>query len=345
MDQGEEDSSMAGGASQTSSAATTPKTSTPSTQAAAMPDLLGDLLDMDMMGSASAAPAPVAASGGGDVLDLLGGLGLDDDDAAPPATAAPVVESETKSVVQPPSTPTINRLPVLLDATKGKGLVIRGAITRSSASRRITYNLEFENVSAGVTLDGIMAQFNKNAFGLAPGTQSVPVAPIAPGATCTAALTITQRPDLVAAASASPTLQVAIKTNQLGVLYLADTVPLAAVLSEQGMIESAEFVAGWKAIPESQEVQQEVSVTITDVAAAKLKLEASNLFVLAHKVVSQEEVLYCTGKIDIPGAPVQALLEVRFVQGQRGVRVFYRSGRQDMAPLVFIAVAAALNSS
>lgn len=37
-------------------------------------------------------------------------------------------------------------------------------------------------------------------------------------------------------------MQVAIKINQLGVLYLNDTVPLAAVLEEGGRIEGVQFV-------------------------------------------------------------------------------------------------------
>ena len=203
--------------------------------------------------------------------------------------------------------------------------------------------MEFENVSAGVTLDGFMIQFNKNIFGLAPANQVIPVSPIAPGATCAVTVPLTQNANLVSPAPATGTLQVAIKSNQLGVLYLTDTIDASIVLSESGKIDSTSFVSGWKAIPETQEVQQELqNVSISDVAVATTQLERKNVFVMAHKTVGEEQVLYCTGKVDVPGAPVQALLELRFSTGKGGVRAYYRSTRQDLAQVVLAAVRAAL---
>ncbi|KAL4516056.1 hypothetical protein Ndes2526B_g00766 [Nannochloris sp. 'desiccata'] len=322
-----------------SSAAATPQAAATVPAAAPVPDLLGDLLDLDMGVPAAPAAAPVAAGG---VVDLLGDLNLG---TTTTATAAPVAPAPASS-----TTTTSRFLPVLVDATKGKGLVIRGTVTRTSPTSSIIYQMEFENVSAGVTLDGFMIQFNKNIFGLAPSNQAIPVAPIAPGATCAVAVPITQNPSLVAppttGGNAAPaTLQVAIKSNQLGVLYLADTINAAVVLSGSGKIDSTAFVSGWKAIPEDQEVQQELqNVMITDKEAATRKLESKNVFVMAHKVVGEEQVLYCTGKLEIPGAPVQALLELRFSTsgGSSGVRAYYRSTRQDLAQVVLAVVGAAL---
>ncbi len=53
-----------------------------------------------------------------------------------------------------------------------------------------------------------MIQFNKNSFGLAPGTQNVPVPQLAPGATQTAVLPLVQNPTLVSPTAASAVLQV-----------------------------------------------------------------------------------------------------------------------------------------
>jgi AP-1 complex subunit beta-1 len=316
-----------------SSAAATPQAAV---AAAPVPDLLGDLLDFDM-DSSGGAPAVVAApAAAGGVVDLLGDL-----DLGTTATAAQASQASPR----PTATST---LPVLVDATKGKGLVIRGAVTRTpNPSSNITYQMEFENISAGVTLDGFMIQFNKNIFGFAPTNQVVAVAPIAPGATCAVSVPLTQTASLVAppaAGSNAPgTLQVAIKSNQLGVLYLVDTVTAAPALSESGKIDSAAFVSGWKAIPEDQEVQQQLqNVVITDVEAATAKLESKNIFVMAHKIVGEEQVLYCTGKVEIPGAPVQALVELRFSTTGGAVRAYYRSTRQDLAQVVLAAVSAAL---
>ena len=53
-----------------------------------------------------------------------------------------------------------------------------------------------------------MIQFNKNSFGLAPGTQNVPVPQLAPNASQTAVLPLVQNPTLVSPTAASAVLQV-----------------------------------------------------------------------------------------------------------------------------------------
>jgi hypothetical protein len=52
--------------------------------------------------------------------------------------------------------------------------------------------------------------------------------------------------------------QVAIRTNQVGVLYLTDVIPLEVLFVEGGRIEPTEFVASWKATPEANEVVKSV---------------------------------------------------------------------------------------
>jgi hypothetical protein len=79
-------------------------------------------------------------------------------------------------------------------------------------------------------------------------------------------------------------LQVAMRTNQLGVFYWDDTIPMAALLEEGGTIDGQTFLASWRALP--QEAVQKLDVTIGDIEAAKARLGAVNLFVLAHRPVS-----------------------------------------------------------
>ena len=43
-------------------------------------------------------------------------------------------------------------------------------------------------------------------------------------------------------------VQIAIKCNQLGVLYMSDNMPLEAALAEDGRIEGVQFVQTWKAL-------------------------------------------------------------------------------------------------
>ena len=75
----------------------------------------------------------------------------------------------------------------------------------------------------------------------------------------------------------------ALKTTQLGVFYWDDAIPLAAVLEEDGTIDGNAFLASWRGL--AQEASQRLDVTISDIEAAKAKLGAARLFVLAHRPV------------------------------------------------------------
>lgn len=75
----------------------------------------------------------------------------------------------------------------------------------------------------------------------------------------------------------------ALRTNQLGVLYWEDNIPMAALLAEDGSIDGQTFLSTWRTLP--QELVRRLPLTITDIDAAKAKLQAVNLFVLAHRPV------------------------------------------------------------
>ncbi len=137
--------------------------------------------DLDLGASVPSEPAAPSQPGAA--------LGLDDQLFG----AAPVVQA-------PPP------LPQLLSAEQGRGLTIRGQLSNKDGSG-IVYQLAFEN-SAAVALDGFMIQFNKNLHGLVPTSQVVPVSPIAPGATVTAQVPVSQSPSMVASGFSASVLQV-----------------------------------------------------------------------------------------------------------------------------------------
>lgn len=74
-----------------------------------------------------------------------------------------------------------------------------------------------------------------------------------------------------------------MRTNQLGVFYWDDVIPVTALLEENSAIDGQTFLNTWRTLP--QEVTQRLDITITDIEAAKAKLQASNIFVLAHRPV------------------------------------------------------------
>ncbi len=209
-----------------------------------------------------------------------------------------------------------------------------------------------------------MIQFNKNSFGLAPGTQNVPVPQLAPGTSQTAVLPLVQNPTLVSPTAASAVLQVrhilhipvtcgfagrpqdaicsyqgvlarqttkhctiqshsfsrclcsinsllqqapmgiliyisfcadiqvAIRNTQQGVFYFTDQIPLTALMVEDGRIEPAAFVQSWKNLPEANESQKELPISITSLDMVKSKIEAANIFLMAHKQVLPLAVLF-----------------------------------------------------
>lgn len=80
-------------------------------------------------------------------------------------------------------------------------------------------------------------------------------------------------------------LQVAIRNTQQGVFYFNDQIPLTALMLEEGRIEPAAFVQTWKNLPESNESQKELPIRIASVEQVKAKIEAANIFLMAHKQV------------------------------------------------------------
>ncbi|KAK9833824.1 hypothetical protein WJX74_006957 [Apatococcus lobatus] len=317
------------------------------------PDLLGDLLDV----GEPTPPAPVAPTptppqptarppapptSNGNLQELLGGLDINAG-APPPAPVAP-----QQGQADPFGSPAVRQdqaggssLRQLLTADRGKGLSIFGTVARVGGQP--VYQLRFQNETAQ-PLDGFMIQFNKNTFGLAPANQAVNVGVIGPRSSGSASVPLVQNPAMVSPAQAPPTLQVAIRNNQLGVAYFNDSLPLPAILVEDGKIEGSVFVGSWKSLPEANEVTQQLPINIGSLESVRARLAAANLFVMAHKQVAQtnEEVLYITGKAATVDTPTQLLLEVRYSKAIPGIKAFTKSTRPDLAPFVFEALPALL---
>jgi AP-1 complex subunit beta-1 len=87
-------------------------------------------------------------------------------------------------------------------------------------------------------------------------------------------------------------IQVAIRNTQQGVFYFTDQIPLTALMVEDGRIEPAAFVQSWKNLPEANESQKELPISITSLDMVKSKIEAANIFLMAHKQVLPLAVLF-----------------------------------------------------
>eukprot|EP00803_Ostreobium_quekettii_P000388 evm.model.scf_677.5 EVM.evm.TU.scf_677.5 scf_677:55350-65577(+) len=324
---------------------TTASAGAPIPTAAPQADLLGDLLDMGGPAPPPAAPtaAPTAAAPApspvDDVMDLLSGLDM----GAPPAAAAPAAAvpvdpfgsfgaaAPTAAVSQPQSV----TLPVVLTPDRGQGLTIGGQLARQGG--QMVYLMQFGN-AAGVSIDGFMVQFNTNSFGLQPANQVVNVASVAPGTVAAASVPLAHVPAKIAPGQAANTLQIAVKTSQLGVLYISDSVELEALFIEGGEIPQNVFLDSWRTLAGENERSETLQVAITDVDATLAKLKAANVFCMAHRQVPgmNQEAMYLTCQVE--GLAAQLLLELRFSRGAKGVSCACKSERPDLAPLLFVAM-------
>ena len=291
----------------------------------AVPDLLGDLLDLgEPSAPATGAAAPLTASG--NVLDdLLGDLV-----GVPSTNGSSVMATEGEGSALPPE---------VLDVGRGKGLSIRAKVNRTK--EKIIYDLHFRNHTSG-PLNGFMIQLNKNSFGLAPSQQELPIGTLMPGKDAALCFELLQDPAKVAGPLPLHTkVDVAIKCNPLGVLYFSDSVPLEAVLVEGGKLEATDFIQRYKSVPESQEVQAVYDdIMVTNAEEVIAKLESHNLFVLAKRSKDGDEVIYVTGRDAVPmgSNDIQLLLEIRYVAGTAGVRLFSRNERPEVGNLAFDAI-------
>ncbi|EKX40910.1 Adaptor protein complex 1/2 subunit beta 1 [Guillardia theta CCMP2712] len=197
-----------------------------------------------------------------DVMDLLGG-DLSSSAPSQPKAQQPVVNDLLDLMsdlsFQPTSTPSVDmvgshslpaKMNSLLTADKGGGMAVDGILVRSGG--KISYELQFKNISAAGPLSGFAIQFNKNFFGLTNAV-ALQVPTLTVGQSQTVSLAMTCKEDKTSPATPSLGLQVAIK-NATGIYYFKDTIPLEVILSENGRINGPEYPQLWQSIPAANQV-------------------------------------------------------------------------------------------
>ncbi|KAM0046216.1 putative clathrin/coatomer adaptor, adaptin-like, coatomer/calthrin adaptor appendage [Helianthus debilis subsp. tardiflorus] len=267
-------------------------------------------------------PAPAAA-----VPDLLDLIGLDGDAGGDDAIVS----------VDQPVQPTGPPLPVLLPAASGQGLEISAQMVRRDG--QIFYSLMFENKTQ-IPLDGFMIQFNKNTFGLAAGGP-LQVPQVQPGTSERTLLPMVLFQN-IAPGPPNSVLQVAVKNNQQPVWYFNDKISLLVLFTEDGRMERTAFLETWKSLPDSNEVTKDISsIVINDIDATIERLSSSNMFFIAKRKNSNQDVLYLSAKIP-RGIPF--LIELTTVVGLPGLKCAVKTPNPEMAPLFFEALETILKS-
>eukprot|EP01024_Parvocaulis_polyphysoides_P068390 TRINITY_DN8327_c0_g2_i4.p1 TRINITY_DN8327_c0_g2~~TRINITY_DN8327_c0_g2_i4.p1 ORF type:complete len:857 (-),score=130.54 TRINITY_DN8327_c0_g2_i4:140-2344(-) len=190
------------------------------------PNLIDDLLDLDV-NPVPAQPTAASTVTGGDPFDLVSAPVL-------PQTQESTVTQQTQpvnpfddffaqpvTVAQPVAVDIWQGIKPLVDFTKGQGLEINGKLHGSVSKGDVVYLLEFRNGST-VVLDGFLIQLRQNKYGLAPQDVNIGISSLAPGQQSRVSQSLVVKQDRI-----DPTVsnvQVAIKTNQLGLVYFQDDV-------------------------------------------------------------------------------------------------------------------------
>eukprot|EP00898_Chlorokybus_atmophyticus_P008524 jgi/Chlat1/8673/Chrsp88S00666 len=292
--------------------------------AAPVPDLLGDLLSLDL-GQSTPAPLPALPPAALPAASMpAGDFGMGDFgmmSAPPPSVAAP------------PAPMAISK-PILLPATKGQGLEISGQLAREAG--QIVYDLTFSNNSSTV-LDGFMIQLNKNSFGLSPaGPLQVPQ--VQPGGVAHTKLHLIVDEAKVAPPPITGILQIALKNNQQPVWYFTDTVHLSALFGEDGAMDRGAFLEAWKALPEEVERTRDFpAIPISSLDALLAKLQARNIFFIARRTLkdTNQDVLYCSLKLP---RNIPVLVEIKFMPGMPGVSSACKTPHPELADLFWPAL-------
>ncbi|ERL90286.1 hypothetical protein D910_07638 [Dendroctonus ponderosae] len=301
--------------------------------------LIGDLLSMDLGGTAAPPPVPAAAptsnvdllGGGLDVLvkGMIEGFYLG---TGPDITggAAPSTTGLLGDIFGITTTPTMYTPPkaLWLPADKGKGLVIQGTFARRSGQIYMELNLTNKAMQAMV---GFAIQFNKNSFGLSP---SVPmnVSALQPGQSLEYSLPLgTTGP--VQRMEPLTTLQVAIKNN-VDVFYYACQIPIQILFIEDGTLDKRVFLTTWRDIPSANEVQYTLNDIKGTTDSISNKMTLNNIFTIAKRNVEGQDMLYQSLKLT---NNIWVLLELKLTPGLTYATLSLKSRSVEVAPYVFQA--------
>ena len=138
---------------------------------------------------------------------------------------------------------------------------------------------------------------------------------------------------------ASTVVQMAVKNN-IDILYFSPEVPLHALFLESGKLEKQQYLQMWRAIPDSNEKTKDIAnVNSADLDAIQRKLEAHNVFFIARRKVSEQDVLYLSVRFV---NDVVMLVEVTFTPGVPAARICSKTQNLELVPLFESCIEAVL---
>ncbi|EDQ85070.1 uncharacterized protein MONBRDRAFT_12202 [Monosiga brevicollis MX1] len=225
---------------------------------------------------------------------------------------------------------------VWLDEAAGKGLEIKGTFARRGG--QMFFDMTFRNGTSQAMGD-FAIQLNKNSFGLSIASP-LAVPTLAPSDTFDTSLPIN---NLGAVQRMDPLgkLQIAVK-NSVDVFYFAVTVPFFLFLVEEGRLPKKDYLTLWREIDDDAESVAMIGNVSGDADACIAKLEANNVFLVARRSVTDQELLYMSVKFI---NNITALIEVTIKNGSSDVKVAVRTSLTDIVAGLHETVQSILTAS
>lgn len=286
----------------------------------------------------SSGPSAPAASGGGDLLDLMG------DEPAP----SPSVSSVSSSVVDESPfggdfSGTGSGLSAevaktcVVTADVGQGIAINAACTQS-ASGQLQLVMDISN--AGTTpVSALVLQLNKNSMGIAPVNPQVPLStPIANGSTCSAVVPLFISPPMMNAQDATANIQSAIKnTATNGVFYFVLPFKMDAILKSGGFAGDVKSFGGkWQSADNSA---HEVTALVDNLPSVDIDAITSKLAAKKITFVTKRDIPGQAGQVSVfySAVTIQSdmlfLVELKFKQGISICKITVRSQSTNLSEL------------
>eukprot|EP00731_Ephydatia_muelleri_P022589 Em0015g172a len=222
-----------------------------------------------------------------------------------------------------------------LSAAKGKGLSVMG--TFSARNGQMFVDMTLSN-KALQPMNGFAIQFNKNSFGLVPGSQ-LQVAVLLPKQSLDVSLPLVPGGPVLKMQPVSM-LQVAMKNN-IDVFYFSAVIPMNVLFTLDGKMDRKVFLATWKEIPPTNEVQSTIENVSFTSDQIQQKLETNYIFTIAKRTVDNQDLLYMSLKFV---NNIWVLGELKSTQNSTSVGIALKTNVLDVVPGVQEIIAAILHS-
>jgi len=222
----------------------------------------------------------------------------------------------------------IEPLHLVLTPDKGKGLQVETLVVRRN--RNVEFTMKFTNTNPN-PLTGFAIKFNSNSFGLGPVTAGLNLSVAGNGGSATtSAAMITKLP---LSDKFNNVLQVAVKTNELGVLYFQDKFYMSVLFDEERVTQD-EFIVIWNSIGQDKErVATFSNALVGNIEALVKKLQGSNIFMVSKQVNNEKLHIFMACKFIVTNGTIVITFELVISKNSRDIKLATRTADPGYIPL------------